>query len=340
MADTTLTAITAALAQNYRDPIIRTFNGRSRALSLFKVMAGEGKNCAWTWTGTGAIGENHAEGADVSSTGSNAASPAVLSWGLYRSNFLVTDLAASAARTSRTPVGSQMKVAENVMEGSQKLASVLNGAFYTGAGTGTLLCGLDVAIDDANTYAGVDRSVGANSGFRATVIDPGAPTAPTLALLRSDLASIYDVSGETPDIALCPTAVWQKIAALYDENRRYVQQVTTGKGLVTLDGSAGALELDGCVFIKDKDATANQIKYVNSNYVHFEYLPFFDEGQIRDLMHAGDVSLDDGYGPMPFGMMVRQLGPAGAARKYTMQLQMQLVVKKPSACGVRKNVST
>jgi hypothetical protein len=340
MADSTLVAITAALAQNYRDPIIRTLNARSTILKTLKVVKGEGKNCAWVWEGSGAIGENYSEGADVSNTGSDSLNPAVLSWAMYRSNFKITDLSLSTSRSSASPVGYQMQIGRHFENAARKLATTLNDEFYNGLGTGTLIAGLDVALDDGNTYAAVNRATGGNEPFRATVIDPGAPTAPTLALIRKDLSDIYDACGEVPDIAYCNSAAWNKLASLFTEVRRYNQDsVTTAKGKVTLDASVGAIELDGCTFVKDKDATAGSIYYVNSNYVEVEYLPFVDEDVLKEVMRT-DMNLSDGYGPMPLGMTCIQLARAGAARKWTSMVQLQLAVRKPNACGIRLNLLT
>ena len=338
MATPTLnySVLSGALSQVYRPRTVRTFNGRSMLLRFLPKQRGAGKNCAWTWEGTGAIGENYSDGADVSTTGSDTKNAATLSWGMYRSSFHITDFAASVAASSNSPQDLIMAVGREFENATRKVASVINVAGYSGAGTGTLIGGLDVALDDSNTYAGVDRSQADNAGFRSYLIDPGAPTAPTFALIRTDLAAIYDNCGEVPPLAFCSTAVWNKIASLFTEFRRYVQEVNVGGRSVSLDASVGAIEIDGCVFIKDKDATASTIYYVNPNYVHWEYLPF--AGMAGMMVQTAEKPVDDGYGPMPLGMMCKPLSTAGASQKMTCQVQLQLVVEKPNACGRRVNV--
>src|SRR5919204_86650 len=106
-----------------------------------------------------------------------------LLWGLYRSNFKVGDLARATAKSSRTPTGLLRLWARNMMNAITKNASTINRAFFAGSGPNAIV-GLDTALDDSNLYAGVDRSLPENAGFRSTVIDPGQPTAPTVEGVR------------------------------------------------------------------------------------------------------------------------------------------------------------
>src|SRR5690349_2932099 len=105
MADNPQTLALITLAQNYAGDIQRQTNRKSVILRTLRMVKGEGKNVALVTESSGAIAENYSDGADASNFGSDAQASAVLSWGLYRSNFRVTGLAQSAARTSATPAG-------------------------------------------------------------------------------------------------------------------------------------------------------------------------------------------------------------------------------------------
>lgn len=330
-------ALASALAQVFRPTTVRTFNGRSNLLRFLEKRKGSGKNVAWTWEGTGALGENYTDGQDVSNYGSDSRNAATLAWGMYRSNFEITDFAASISSSSQSPDDLIPLAAREFENANRKLASTLNVDGYAGAGTGTLIDGLADAVKDDNTYAGVDRTQAANAGFRSLVVD-GLSQAPTIADLRSDISSIYDIGGEIPNIAFCPTAVWNKIASLFQEFRRYNQDVMVAGKPVTLDGSVSALEIDGCIFVKDKDATANTIYYLNTDHVHWEYLPF--AGMEALMARMKEMGMSDGYGAIPLGMLVKALAESGAAQKMTCQVQLQLVLEKPNACGKRINVAT
>jgi hypothetical protein len=337
MADFDLATVTSALAQNYRNVVQRTFNSTAMTLRVFRTEQGAGKNVAVDIEGTGAVAENFADGADVASYGIDTPAPMTLPWGLYRGNFKVTNLARSAARTSMTPEGLK-PLGRQFVNTARKVASTLNAAAYAGAGTGTLIAGLDLALDDANTYGGINRTT--NAAFRALKRDPGSLTDPTIAQIRKDLYDIRDACGEMPDIALCSSGTFLKIAALFDPLRRFEQSITIdtrGNGSVVLDASVGKVVFEGCVFIVDKDATANKIYYLNSQYVYWQYLPAEEDPELPSDMAM--MQLEDSVSPLPLGMAVYPLARTGAARKVTCEVQAQLVVQHPLACGVRLNVN-
>jgi len=337
MADFDLSTVTNVLAQTFRPRIVRTFSSSSRLLRLLQIERGEGKNISWGIETTGAIGENFTDGADVSNYGIDTPDDAVLSWGLYRSNFKITNLALATARTSASPADMLRPMGRSFENACRKLARTINGVLYSGAGTGTTIAGLATAIDNNNTYATIDRS--SVTAFRATEFDPGSATDPTLSQLRKDIYDIEDTCGEKPDIAMCSSSVFLKIASLFDNNRQYQQTVVnTARGQVMLDASVGVVMIEGCAFINDPDCTANKIYYLNSNYVRVVYLPGASESEVvtDDMIMA---SLQDNMGPMPLGLNVYPLARTGAARKVTCEVQMQLMVEKPSACGVRHNVN-
>lgn len=337
MSDTAQTLALITLAQMYRGDVVRQINRRSQALKILQIRPGEGKNVAFVPEGDGAVAENYSDGADAANFGSDAQASATLSWGQYRANFHVTGLAMAAAATSASPMGNTALWVRNMMNGAAKLASTINGGLFTGAGTGTLIAGFDVAIgNDSNTYAGIDRSSGSNAYFRPTVIDPGTLTAPTFALIRDDLRKIYEASGENPDVAFVPPAVFNAIGGLFDGTRRQVDQIQTARGNIRLDFGFQAVEIDGTMFVKDKDAGANKIYYVNTNHCHVEYLPPKLPPAAAAL--AQQVAADDGFGMVPLGMMYEVLAQLGDSYRAQVKSYIQLVVDRPNAFGVRKNV--
>lgn len=337
MADTVTTLSLVTLAQQYRGDVVRQINRRTVLLRLLPIVRGEGKNVAFATEADGALAENYTDGADAANFGGDAQASATLSWSLYRSNFHVSQLALDSSSTSATPAGNRALWARQMVNGGAKLATTLNAALYNGAGTGTTMAGLDVAIGStSNTYAGIDRS--SNSYFRPIVVDPGSLTAPTFALIRDDMRQIYEACGENPDIAMCPPAVFNKIGSLFDSTRRQIDVVNTARGAIRLEFGFGALEVDGCVFIKDKDATANQIYYLNTNHVRLEYLPPSDQAAMAGQMMQ--VEPDDGFGVVPLGFRYDKLAKLGASERAQITATTQLVVDRPNSCGIRKNVAT
>jgi hypothetical protein len=340
MADTVQTLSLLVLAQNYKGGLVRQINRQSIALKCLPFVEGEGKNVAFAPTGTGAVAENFSEGADVANFGSDAQVSATLSWAMYRANFHVSGLAEATSASSKSPEGNLKLWARNMEDSMATLASLINGAVYTGAGTGTTLAGLDVAIGSAvNTYATLDRTIGANSYFIPNLFAPVAATALTFDLIRTDLAAIYTACGMRPDVAFVHPNVFRKIAGLFDPLKQYQFQVITARGQVSLDGSAGAINFDGCMFIEDKDATDGKIYYVNTSHVRIEYLPMdlsTIPGMTDEIM---DLFVDDGFGTTPLGVRMEILARTGDSDKATMKTYLQLVCDRPNSCGVRSNIS-
>lgn len=336
MADVPQTLALITLAQEYRGDIVRQINRRVVLLKMLRIIRGGGSNVAWVAQKDGALVENYTDGLAATNFGSDAQAAAVLQWGLYRANFHVTKLAMDTSATAASPEGNRALWARNQVDAMAALAAAIEEELFDGAGTGTLLCGLDAAIGDTtNTYAGINRSTGGNEYWRPYVVDPGSATPITLAQIRTDLGTIYDNCGETPDIALCPTAVFNKVAGLFDANRRW-NVVNTARGKVNLDAGYEGIEVDGCMFVKSKDVTAAQIQYVNTNYVHIEVLP--DSSVPLEIQDA--VAADDGFGSVPLDMQFHPLAEVGPAKRAEVLWNGQLVVKKPNSCGTRKNVAT
>ena len=332
MPDAPQTLSLVVNAQEYRGDVIRQINRRVTLLKLLQIVPGAGKNVAWVAEGSGSVAENHTDGAVAANFGSDSQNDAILSWGLYRANFHITKLAMDASAGASSPEGNRNLWARNQVNASATLADLLEQAMFTGAGTGTTIAGLDVAIgDNSNTYATIDKT--ADTYWQSTVVDPGALTAPTIAQIRSDIGAIGDASGEAPDVAVCSTAVFNAVANLFDANRRYTM-MNTSRGQIMLDAGFEGIEVDGCMFVKAYRATVNRIYYLNTANVHIEYLP--DSSMPPEVYNQ--VVADDGYGFVPFGFSYSMLAKLGPADRAQVLSTMQLVVKKPKSCGMRKNV--
>lgn len=335
MTDVPQTTQLITLAQEFRGDIVAQINRRVTALKMLPIVRGAGKNVAFVAQGSGHVAENYSEGADAANYGSDVQVPATLNWGLYRAPIHVTQLAMDTAATSSSPQGNIELWVKNIKDSASALADLIEDELFDGLGTGSLIAGLDVAIGStSNTYAAINRATSGNEFFHPMVVDPGVATAPTLALIRRDLGVIFDASGETPDLAFCSTAVFNRVAGLFDANRRWTN-VNTARGSIKLDAGYEGIEVDGCMFVKASKATANQIYYVNSRHVEIQVLPSSTVPQ--ELRR--DINPDDGYGDIPLDMTFEMLAKTGPASKGETLATCQLVVNRPNACGIRFNVA-
>lgn len=334
MADTLQTLDLVTLATEYRGDVVRQINRKTSTLRMLRIVRGEGKNIAWAPEFDGAIAETYNEGADAANFGSDAQTSATLTWGLYRSNFHVSELAMDGASTSQTPEGNRQLWARSLVNACAKLASNINADIFAGTGLSNKMVGLASAIAATGTYATIDRSTSTEwQSFVTSVAE-----AVTMAGIRDDIRQIYEASGEVPDLAACSPSVFNKVGALFDNTRRQFDSVRGGGGPVKLEFGFQAIECDGTVFFRDKDCTADAIYYLNSDYVEIQYLP--SASQDRLIEAAGGVETpDDGFGPVPLGMKFDMLAKTGASEKAQVLWTGNVVVARPNTCGKRTNIA-
>ena len=333
MAMTTLSLVT--LAQEYRGDVRRNINRRSALLRMLKVVPGEGKNIAWVPEFDGAFAESYSEGADVTTYGQDAQKPAILTWGLYRANINVTNLAMDASASSSSPDGNHQLWARHLVNSSAKLTSTLNSECWVGDGSGTRMIGLSTAVDSTGTYATIDPAV--DTLWKS--YEYSTAEAITMAGIRADLAAIYVQSGDTPDMAGCDPIVFNKVGALFDNTRRQIESVNGGQGPVKLDAGFRAVECDGTVFFRDKDAPADSIFYLNSDEVEIQYLPSASQEKLIEAA-GGEVAADDGFGSaLAKAYKYEMLAKTGPAEKAEVLFTGSLVVKRRNAHGKRTSIA-
>lgn len=339
MADTTQTLSLTVLAQQYRGDVVRQINRQCAVLRVLPIVTGAGKNVAWAPEADGAVAESFSEGADAANFGSDAQASAILEWGAYRSNFHVSGLAMAAAQSSGTPAGNADVWGRNLANSGAKLASSINAAIHAGAGTTGTIAGFGVALGSAsNTYAGIDRSQAGNAFFRPIISDPGSLTIPSFASIRKHQGLIYSACGEYPDLAFCPVDVFDTIGGLFDGTRQFVQMVNTARGEIKLEAGYEGISFNGTVFLRDKDAVANKIVFVNSRHVRIEVLPPAVPG-LSEVM-SKIMTANDGFGVVPLSMIYEKLAKSGDSDKAQVKTYAQLVVDRPNSCGMMLNVGT
>lgn len=339
-----------ALATSYANEIQSQINRSCVATRVLPMVVGGGPNISWVAKGDGATAAAMAEGASAGTPSNDVQRPATLQWAYYKSDGGATGPAQAAAATAQTPTGNQQLLANDVVDSVSALASQVNAHIYTGNGAATpkQVTGLNDAIGDTtNTYATIDRNT--YTWFAPSVFNPGSATAVTQAQVRKDLSQIKIASGETPDLGLVHPDVFTELANTFDTQRQYVQQAefTNRRGKIVLDGSVDAVTIGGCTFIEDKDAglesggTSGRIYYVNTRYTE---LVLQMPAEVRGMLAAMGVEpgmllqANDGFGPIPLLAAVVSMAKTADADTFMSKCYLELRVRKPSACGMRRFV--
>ena len=157
--------------------------------------------------------ETYSDGADASTYTVNTIIQPVLSWGLYRAN--------NGSPTSRaTP---QARALAPAISFASLVASSPTRAARSYQARHRLLLGDQrargprLSARRRQAYATIDRSSSTNAvsreGDRSGIVHGGI----TKALIRQDIAQIYDAGGRYPR-SRCATDVYLKIASLFDAN--------------------------------------------------------------------------------------------------------------------------
>lgn len=346
----TQTIALTVLAQEYAHELIPTVNRTCVALRLIPMKVGGGQNCAWVVKGDGATAAVMAEGASAGTPANDAQIPAVLNWAYYKADGGATGPAQAAAGTAGSPKGNANLLAMNVVDSVAQLASQVNQHFYTGDPTASpvQVGGLDYAImSTTNTYATINRT--SVAAARPTVFNPGVATPVTHAMIRKDISDIKIACGMSPDLALCHPDVFNEVAGTFDATRRYNQttEFSNARGSIKLDASVNAVTISGCTFVEDKDATresgntSGRIYYLNTRFVEFDLLP---PKEIQGLLASMGIvpgtmlRANDGFGEIPLLAAIVAMAKTGDADTFMAKSYLQLKVKSPKHCGVRRFV--
>ncbi len=349
MSQITSSDIAAAMATMFEDEIAALWN-RSVVLSkLLTVQPANSQDINWDVKATdGSVSPANSaltEGTAVSTYNDDALSQASLDYCNYSEAFGISGKAISAAAVTGNPSQLADLFGEKLMDAVTRLAKNLNAEWYTGPGSTNRIFGLVDATNGAlkatGTYAGIDK--GSITLFAGNeLLNGGFSRAVSFQLMRDMMRTIYTASGEYPDLIVCDPIQFARYGMLFGDQRRYLQEVRTSGGKVSLDGGFQALEFDGIPLVQDKDCPAGKMLFLNTRYVKVRQLTdALLSGRLPGGMgNGGSVRLagtpEAQFGGGGTGLVARinPLAVTGDSYKFQLILYPQLQVRKPTACGI------
>lgn len=349
MASIALSDITSALATLFEDQLVAQWNRAVVLTKLLPVVQGSAQNINWDIKGTdGSVAHGSsmiAEGATVSTFSDDALTKATLSFTNYYDAFGISGLAMNAAAATGNPAGLADLFGEKFMDSVTRLAKNLNQEWYTGTGASNHIAGLvdptNGALKASGTYAGVAK--GSVTLFQGNELaNGGSPRPLSFQIMRDTIRSVYVASGTTPDLIVCDPIQFARYGMLFGEQRRYMAEMTTAGGTYKLDGGFKALEFDGIPVVQDKDASAGQMLFLNTNHVRIQQLPdmLADANQPGAIGKAAKLKLtgtpETQLGAGNTSLTARLLPLAIVGDNYTFQLVIypQLQVRRPNSCAM------
>jgi hypothetical protein len=342
-----LTNVAGALSQRFASKLARQYNRMSVVSAALPTEEGFGKNVAWDAEFSGAGASSYAEGTNVAGGELNvdALVPATLSWGHYRSAFQVSETEIDAASSSAGSADAILALLEErIMSSGAKLASVINVDLWSGTGTdgsgNPNIVGLQGgALETSGIYAGVNRATYAE--WKGNVLaNGGVARALTIDLLDQMDANIFSASGVRSNLLVTDPATFRKYKGLFESVRRI-----EGTGPIDrYDTSTSELFYQGIPILRDKDAPAGTMTFLNTNDVKKVYLPSTKMAQsdvFKTMMKEGVGSNGDGennFTGLPF--KIAPLAKNGDSLTFFVKCVLNLKVMRPNSMGYIKDIAT
>lgn len=346
MAMLTAADLSSVLAELFEETIQWQINRAVVLSQLLDVTPGTGKNIQWVARfGTAApAGAVIADGADVSVYNSDTKVPAVLQFGTYHDAFSLTGKARAGAMAAGNPQELADLFSEEITESVTRLAMAIAADIYTGTGATDTIHGLlaaDGGLAATGTYAGIDRAT--YSQWASNVLaNGGVPRALSLDLMREMRRTIYQSSGERPDLIVCDPIQHENYGKLFGSERRYVDNVRLRGQTIKLDGGYQVLEFDGIPVVEDINCPAGKMVFLSTRYVHLKQLPSAPDNINRSIgtipLH-GTPEEQYGAGRSALSARIQPLAITGDASKFELICYPQVQVKRPQACGVIEDLS-
>lgn len=315
MAMLDATAAIARLGNNVQDEVINQINRSVVIQNFIDVVPVNNQQITWDAKfGTG-LGSVKADGVDLvdGDFQNDTKAMATLPLGIYQDAFKIGGLARALSRVTNNPAGLRDVFGDELGDCAARIGKKINIDIYTGISTSPQgLVGLSPAsgtggaIGSTGTYANLDR--GTYTQWAASRnANGGIARALTVELMRAMRQSIYEGSGEKPDLIICDAFQHRKLGALTDPKRQFNDQIRMRGEAIRLDAGYNVLEFDGIPVLEDVDCPAGRMLFLNTRHMRL--------CQVQDM--SDDVNGGRGM-TMTDGTPEEQLGPA--KRKLSLRL--------------------
>jgi hypothetical protein len=324
-------------AVTYQNEISQAFTRKIKSAGLFGVEARAGKTVDWVVDGYGSAAQTYSELADLTTFSIASQITAQLGFAhIYSAKALSGDAMRAAASLS-SPRGNADQIGMRLAEAVEDIAEKLGSDLFAGDGTTDNIAGLNLAIHDHNSYAGVNRALAANRPFDGNLIDVGGGGL----ALKNIIAAISQIEknhGSRPTVMIGDFDTLNKVHSLFDSKVAYDVAVQGPQGRLTFSGGYDALVVSGVPLIADRQCPAGKLYLLNQDQIKWVVdrpngapSPMVEE--VRTLP-GSDASV------LPFDMMIKQLPHSADALKFAVMSVCQLKVKSPMSCGVLTNFTT
>lgn len=298
-----------------------------------------------------------ADGADITFVGDERTtrSAAALDWSTYKAQFNVSKRAISQLKENPGAIGQLL--GDEIQDAALDLADRISTDVFS-AGVTNGLVGLGAIIDDANTYAGVDRSLAANENWRSTIVDnataaPAAGEISTDVLYDADTAffnrnfyGLRDQAARRNYMGFCTPEVLDKYSRLFTSinltdlsTAHFVNQANAsgnfGQTMVSWMGIPMMRDRAVAALAGD-EADSGRLYFVDMNEIFLATLGSSEEAAIHQRLGAQSAPTVDNL-----NFEIEILGNTGENVKGYVKTYIQVCAPAPKRAGVGiKNILT
>lgn len=275
---------------------------------------------------------------------------ATLPWRLYTSSFSVDKLLIEQVQNQPGALGKVL--ASEIEQASKDLADSIAADIFAGDVVDGLF-GMQSIMDEANTYAGIDRTVAANANWRCPVIDAADAEISTALFRRADKA-VFDEAGKgftdsagnwlgvmNSDLMFKYEALFEDIDFSALSTAHFVNSSNNTNNL----GRFGRKGYAGVPMIRDRNVTAGAADTINTGRI---YIANMDYIHLCTLAPSGEAAAQlqrlNGYQVAPSAQQIvpkiEVLGNSGEQLEGYIKTYVQLASPNPRKAGVViKNIS-
>lgn len=254
------------------------------------IKTGRGKGIDWPvrYAGNTAVG-SYGEGEAAAGAGNQSARMAGLTWRYNRAEISVSGQALAVGATGGILVDPLRFELDNGLRDMR--VDINSQVMSDGTGnSGKDITGLQAAIADTGTYAGLDRAV--YTWWKAYInAAGGVPRALAESQMRDVKGTIENRGGMITAI-YCDSSQWYAYGDLLVGERR---QTPT-----TLTGGYQALDFEGVPVIKIPGYPSGRMDFVNEDHIEYQVLPVSD-GSVAGLRNVIAVPGVPGFGILILG---------------------------------------
>lgn len=350
-----LSTISLVLNLIYLGPITTQFRRDAVLLELLPVEF-DG-NATLTWDvkydnrdTAGARAEGYVvQSSDYSTHGREQA---VIGWAHYEGYASVSGTAQRVAGANSRYGNPNALMGEEIGDAVKELAVKIGVDAYSGSAAASPreIEGLARAVDATGTYAGLAQGT---YDWWASGENTLATASLSIQNIREKLFRPFkDSTGKYPEFVICSGAMWDKVAALFDDSTRIVVdtiQVGDGRGgLKTVQlkqMGARALTIDGVPFIEDRHCTASTFYALHTEFLGWRQVApgwvSLDPGQIQmkimeatgDMVDINEIKALMETAGRAISFQINALAKTGDSTNIQLVADFQLRLKRRNAAA-------